>query len=163
MRRCRPINMKTFTPLLVNAVFIPGPPDVNMCHFTGDAYRDIFNNFPSVFKRELCYTNPGAAVKHGVYHHIKMTGPSVHSHFRRLRPEMPQAAKLAFTEMERMGVCTKAPSPWASPFHMVRKLKKNSCGDYRRLSLITELDHYPMPNINDFDSQHRRRSHILKT
>ncbi|ROT74823.1 Transposon Ty3-G Gag-Pol polyprotein [Penaeus vannamei] len=128
MRKCRLINTETFTPLPVNAVSIAGPPDP-----------------------ELHHTNPGAAAKHGVYHHIKAMRPQVHSRFRRLRPEMLHAAKLVFTEMEPMGVCSKAASPWASPLHMVQK-PNNSwrlCGDYRRLNLITELDHYPMPNIND--------------
>nr|BDT63073.1 MAG: reverse transcriptase [Trachysalambria curvirostris nimavirus] len=46
--------------------------------------------------------------------------------------------------MERMGVCSKASSPWASPLHMVRKSAESwrPCGDYRRLNLITEPDHY---------------------
>ena len=54
--------------------------------------------------------------------------------------------------MERMGICSKASSPWASPLHMVHKSDGSwrPCGDYRRLNLITEPDHYPMPNIADF-------------
>ena len=53
--------------------------------------------------------------------------------------------------MERMGICSKASSPWASPLHMVSKSDGSwrPCGDYRRLNLITEPDHYPMPNIID--------------
>ena len=53
-----------------------------------------------------------------------------------------------------MGVCSKAASPWALPLHM--KSKKDGtwrpCGDYRRLNLITEPDHYAMPNISDLTS-----------
>ncbi|ROT79453.1 hypothetical protein C7M84_001828 [Penaeus vannamei] len=119
-----------------------------MCRLTGDAYWAIFSDFPAVFKPELRGTNPGAAAIHGVYHHIKTTGPPVHSRFRRLRPEMFHAAKLTFTEMV---VCSKAASPWPSPLHMVWKPNNSwrPCSDYQRLNLITELDHYPMPNIND--------------
>ncbi|ROT61646.1 hypothetical protein C7M84_020551 [Penaeus vannamei] len=64
---------------------------------------------------------------------------------------MLYATKRTFTEMESMGVCSKAASPWASPLHMIRKPNNSwrPCGDYRRLNLIMELDHYPMPNIND--------------
>jgi len=62
---------------------------------------------------------------------------------------MLHGAKLAFTEMEHIG--SKAASPWPSPLHMVWKPNNSwrPCGDYRRLNLITQLDHYPMPNIND--------------
>ena len=53
-----------------------------------------------------------------------------------------------------MGVCSKAASPWASPLHMTPKKDstRRSCGDYRRLNLITEPDHYAMPNISDLTS-----------
>ena len=59
--------------------------------------------------------------------------------------------KNAFAEMESMGVCSKAASPWASPLHMTQKQDGTlrPCGDYRRLNLVTEPDHYPMPNIED--------------
>ena len=50
-----------------------------------------------------------------------------------------------------MGICSKASSPWASPLHIVHKSdgSRRPCGDYKRLNLITEPDHYPMPNIAD--------------
>ena len=53
--------------------------------------------------------------------------------------------------MERMGVCTKASSPWGSPLHLTQKTDGTwrPCGDYRRLSMATEPDHYPLPNIVD--------------
>ena len=56
--------------------------------------------------------------------------------------------------MEKMGVCSKAASPWASPLHMTPKKDGTwrPCGDYRRLNLITEPDHYAMPNISDLTS-----------
>ena len=44
--------------------------------------------------------------------------PPVHSRYRRLRPELHQIDKETFTEMEKMGVCSKAATPWASPLHM---------------------------------------------
>ncbi|XP_037800385.1 uncharacterized protein LOC119595300 [Penaeus monodon] len=83
--------------------------------------------------------------------HIKTTGPPVHSRFRRLRPEMLHTAKLAFTEMERMGICYKAANSWASLLHMVRKSNYlwRRCSNYWRLNLITEADHYPMPDMTD--------------
>ena len=53
-----------------------------------------------------------------------------------------------------MGVCSKAASPWASPLHMTPKKDGTwrPCGDYRRLNLVTEPDHYTMPNIFDLTS-----------
>ena len=79
------------------------------------------------------------------------TGAPVYSRFRRLSPEKLAAAKSSFAEMERIGICSKAASPWASPLHKVLKPDGSwrPCGDYRRLNLITEPDHYPMPNIAD--------------
>ena len=53
--------------------------------------------------------------------------------------------------MEKMGVCSKAASPWASLLRMTPKKDSTwrPCGDYRRLNLTTEPDHYAMPNISD--------------
>ena len=53
--------------------------------------------------------------------------------------------------MEAMGVYTKASSPWAAPLHMTPKTDGTwrPCGDYRRLNNVTEVDKYPMPNIQD--------------
>ena len=73
-------------------------------------YHQLIEEFPDVLKPVLKQT-PGTAAKHGVYHHIKTEGPPAHARFRRLRPDRLQAAKRAFAEMERMGVCSKAASP----------------------------------------------------
>ena len=120
---------------------------------TDDTYSDIIKDFDDVFKPEL-RLSPGDAAKHGVQHFIKATGPPVHSRYRRLGPELHHIAKEAFTEMEKMGVCYKAATPWASPLHMT--LKKDDiwrpCGDYRRLNLITEPTHYAMSYISDLTS-----------
>ena len=118
-----------------------------------DNYSDIIKDFDNVFKPEL-RLSPGTAAKHGVQHYIKTTGPPVHSRYRRLRPELSQIAKEAFAEMEKMGVCSKSASPWASPLHMTPKKDGTwrPCGDYRRINIITEPDHYAMPNISDLTS-----------
>ena len=56
--------------------------------------------------------------------------------------------------MEKIGVCSKAASPWASPLHMTPKKDGTwrPCGAYRRLNLMTEPDNYAMPNISDLTS-----------
>ena len=71
---------------------------------TGSLYDVFCQDFPDVFRPEL-RQDPGQQAKHGVFHYIKTTGPPVHSKFRRLSPEKLQAAKQAFGDMERMGVC----------------------------------------------------------
>ena len=110
----------------------------------------MFGGYADVFKPEL-RQHHGTPAKHGIFHHISTTGAPVHSRFRRLNPQKLSAVKASFAEMERMGICSKASSPWASPLHMVSKSDGSwrPCGDYRRLNLITEPDHYPMPNIID--------------
>lgn len=118
-----------------------------------DSYAHLRNSYPDVFKPEL-RQQPQSPVKHGIYHHIKTAGPPVFSRFRRLPPGKLVAAKQTFAELERLGICQKASSPWASPLHIVTK-KDGSlrpCGDYRRLNMQTEPDHYPLPNIADVTS-----------
>ena len=148
--RHRLLNTDTYTsvPLCISNV----EENINLLS-TDDTYSDIINDFDDVFKPEL-RLSPGAAAKHGVQHFIKTTGPPVHSRYRCLRPELHHIAKQAFTEMEKMGVCSKAATPWASPLHMTPKKDGTwrPCGDYRRLNLITEPDHYAMPNISDLTS-----------
>ncbi|XP_066956263.1 uncharacterized protein [Macrobrachium rosenbergii] len=113
-------------------------------------YSQLLTEFPDVFRPELCQKS-GNPDKHGIYHHIKTKGPPAYAKFRRLPPRRLQEAKDAFAEMERMGICKKASSPWASPLHMVQKPDSSwrPCGDYRRLNLATEPDHYPLLNMQD--------------
>ncbi|XP_068204642.1 uncharacterized protein [Palaemon carinicauda] len=80
-------------------------------------YAALLQEFPDVFKPEL-QQSPGSLSKHGVYHHINTMGPPTHAKFRCLPPQKLKDAKRAFEDMERMGICKKASSPWASPLHM---------------------------------------------
>ena len=123
---------------------------LNVCSTPNEKYSGIITEYAEVFKPELRQQHT-AKPKHGIFHHIPTTGPPVHSRFRRLNPQKLAAAKSAFNEMESMGICAKASSPWASPLHMVTKQDGSwrPCGDYRRLNLISVPDQYPMPNITD--------------
>ena len=146
----RLLNMHT----LGCAVMSIAPSDLAL-HLSevSDNYGLLRNEFPAVFRPEL-RPAPGDHPPHGVYHHITTTGPPVFSRFRRLAPDRFSAAKKVFQDMERLGICQKASSPWASPLHLVTK-KDGSlrpCGDYRRLNVVTEPDHYPLPNIADVTS-----------
>lgn len=129
--------------------------NINTCTLTlaGSPYTQLIEQFPDVFKPEL-HQQVSQLAKHGICHHIRTTGPPLHSRFRRLSPHKLQAAKQSFAEMERMGICRKGSSPWASPLHMVPKEDGSwrPCGDYRRLNNATEPDHYPLPNMADLTS-----------
>ncbi|KAK3882644.1 hypothetical protein Pcinc_012980 [Petrolisthes cinctipes] len=69
--------------------------------------------------------------KHGIYHCIKTSGPPVFSKFRRLAPDKLVVAEQTFAELERLDICQKASSPWASPLHIVTKKDGTlrPCGD----------------------------------
>lgn len=149
VRQRRLIDTATFQATKLTASATPTP----ISAVQQGLYSHVFQEFPQVFKPEL-RQSPGAPSKHGVYHHIKTTGPPVFSRYRRLHPSKFKAARDAFNEMEDLGICQKAASPWASPLHLVTKADGTwrPCGDYRRLNMLTEPDHYPLPNISDVTS-----------
>ena len=92
------------------------------------------------------------SVTHDVQHHLVTSGPPVSAKFRRLDGEKLKAAREEFRTLEAAGIVRRSSSQWASPLHMVRKSDGSwrPCGDYRRLNLATEVDRYPLPNIQDF-------------
>ena len=73
-------------------------------------YENLQKEYSDVFRPELRLMDSKVA-KHDVVHHIETTGPPQHARFRRLGPQKLIAAKKAFSDMERMGVCKKASSP----------------------------------------------------
>ncbi|XP_068213908.1 uncharacterized protein [Palaemon carinicauda] len=97
-----------------------GPATISVSAVTTQPYADLLQEFPDVFKPELRHS-PGSPSKHGIYHHITTKGPPTHAKFRRLPPQKLKDAKRAFEDMERMAICKKASSLWASPLHMVKK------------------------------------------
>jgi hypothetical protein len=89
---------------------------------------------------------------HDVVHHIVISNPPLASRIRRLHGDKLEAARQEFLSMEKEGIIRRSTSPWASPLHMVQKKDGTwpPCGDFRRLSLVTEPDRYSLPNMLDF-------------
>ncbi|XP_068209121.1 uncharacterized protein [Palaemon carinicauda] len=87
------------------------------------AYAHLLTSYLEVFRPELQQTHMAPA-KHGIYHLIKTTGTPVFAKFRRLVPDRLAAAKMTFAEMEKMGLCQKASSPWTSPLYIVLKKRR---------------------------------------
>ena len=87
-------------------------------------------------------------------HHIVTTGPPLHARARRLDTDKLAAAKAEFTKMEQLSIIRRSSSPWASPLHMVKKPGGGwrPCGDFRRLNNVTIDDRYPLPHIQDFNT-----------
>jgi hypothetical protein len=103
----RLVDTDSFTLVPLHVVSPTETVRIHLCQTTDPSYDAIINEFSSVFKQEL-HPFPGTAAKHGIFHHIKTTGPPVHSKFRRLHPDRNRIAKAAFEEMEKMGICSKA-------------------------------------------------------
>ncbi|KAJ8361868.1 hypothetical protein AAFF_G00416040 [Aldrovandia affinis] len=111
----------------------------------------LLAEFPDLVKP----TFSTAAAKHGVVHHISMSGPPVHARSRRLNSAKLAAAKGEFANMEKLGIVRRSNSPWASPLHMVPKSYGGCrpCGDYCRLNDATIPDRYPVPHVQDFSAR----------
>jgi hypothetical protein len=111
------------------------------------AVRQIFSEFQDVANLEA---------KHKTVHHIKTTGPPATARFRRLDASKLAAAKAEFYKLERGDhqevfeylVCTLA-HDYEAGWHGTWR----PCGDYRHLNLVTTLDLYPLPNIQDLSGR----------
>ncbi|KAK3773542.1 hypothetical protein RRG08_022254 [Elysia crispata] len=102
--------------------------------------------------------------KHGIVHHIPTSGPPVHARARHLDKDKLSAAKAEFEELERLGIIRRSSSPWSSPLHIVRKSNGGwrPCGDYRWLNDVTKDDRYPLPHIQDLNSNLRGKTIFSK-
>lgn len=116
------------------------------------------NPFAAILKGFPTLTQPYSAtqpVKHHVLHYIETTGPPVFAKARRLAPERYKQVRAEFESLMQQGIIRPSSSNWSSALHVVPK--KNGdirpCGDYRALNSRTEMDRYPVPNIQEFSSQ----------
>ena len=114
-------------------------------------YANLLSDFPSL-TQPYSATRP---VTHHVTHCIETSGPPVFAKARRLAPERYREVKAEFESLLQQGIIRPSSSNWSSALHIVTK--KNGdirpCGDYRALNSRTQLDRYPVPNIQEFSSQ----------
>ena len=115
-------------------------------------YKKLLDEFPGI-------DSPNFKRKPQVIHNIATQGRPVKAAARPIgAPGTPkyEAAKRAWTELERLGVIKRLRpdenSYWTSALHLQLKADGSlrPCGDYRPLNEVTELDAYPLPNIRDF-------------
>ncbi|GFS07115.1 Pol polyprotein [Elysia marginata] len=142
--------------LIVNARPTHSPrPGIHKVH---SKYEAILEDFPELL------TPTFQENKHDVVHHIPTSGPPVHARARRLDNDKMSAAKAEFEELERLGIIRRSSSPWSSPLHMVRKSNGGwrPCGDYRWLNDVTKDDRYPLPHIQDLNSDLRGKNIFSK-
>ena len=116
------------------------------------------NEFASLLSGYPTLTQPYSATKpvqHHVTHHIDTTGPPVFAKARRLAPERYKKVKAEFETLLQQGIIRPSSSNWSSALHVVPKKTGDirPCGDYRALNSRTQLDRYPVPNIQEFSSQ----------
>ncbi|RUS74455.1 hypothetical protein EGW08_017793 [Elysia chlorotica] len=95
---------------------------------------------------------------------ISTYGHPVHARARRLDKDKLSAAKAEFEELEGLGIVRRSSSAWSSPLHIVKKSNGGwrPCGDYRWLNDVTKDDRYPLPYIQDLNSNLRRKTIFSK-
>ena len=111
----------------------------------------MLREFPGLLQQGNGTPHP----KHRVEHIIKTTGHPVFAKACRLDPDKLRTTKKEFCKLELAGIIPRSNSPWASPLHMVKKVRwlLAPCSDYRRLNNSTTPDRYPLPNMQDLSGK----------
>ncbi len=107
--------------------------------------KELLLSWPSVCTQEIGRTN---VVKHRI---ITTDEVLVRRRAYKVSREKQQFIELEVQELLKKRVIQTSTSPWASPVVVVPKKDGGSrfCVDYRGLNSKTNLDAYPMPQIQD--------------
>ncbi|XP_068237174.1 uncharacterized protein [Palaemon carinicauda] len=95
-----------------------------------NSYAHFLISYPEVFCPGIFQMSTVPA-KHNIFHHMKTRVFPVFARFKRLESDCLAAAKKTLAEMEEMGLCQKASSPYSSPLPIVleRDASLCPCGD----------------------------------
>ena len=123
-------------------------------------YYQLLDSFPDVITPTFTLKE----AKHGITHQIPTSGRPVQFRPRRLNPEKLAVAKAELEKLEKLGVCYRGKSEWASPLLVTTKPCGGwrVCGDYRRLNSMTPDDRYPVRTLQDFTAELNGKSIFSK-
>ena len=127
------------------------PAHVTFINEVNNPYYQLLDQYPDVLTPSFELKD----VKHGIRHHIPTEGFPVQFRARRLNPEKLAVAKEELGKLEKLGICYRGKSEWASPLMVTTKPDGGwrVCGDYRRLNSMTPDDRYPVRTLQDFTSE----------
>ena len=137
----------------IPAVVAHGQPPTHLTFINevNSPYYRLLDQYPDVLTPSFTLKE----VKHGIRHHIPTEGFPVQFRARRLNPEKLAVAKEEIGKLEKLGICHRGKSEWASPLMVTTKPDGGwrVCGDYRRLNSMTPDDRYPVRTLQDFTSE----------
>ena len=146
----RPRAPTTTASLQVSSLVSALPPQPPVSGKIDARVVKLLQEFPGNFYPPAGLLRP----THVIEHVIETTGRPVFAKPRRLDPSKLSTAKNEFSELEAAGIIRRSNSPWSSPLHMVPKKDSGwgPCRDYHCLNIITTLDRYPLPYMQDLNS-----------
>ena len=137
----------------IPAVIATGEPPshVTFVNEVNNPFYKLLDQYPDIMTPTFTLKE----VKHGIKHHIPTEGHPVQFRARRLNPEKLAVAKEELGKLEKLGICYRGKSEWASPLMVTTKPDGGwrVCGDYRRLNSMTPDDRYPVRTLSDFTSE----------
>ena len=127
------------------------PSHVTFINEVNSPFYQLLDQYPDIMTPTFTLKE----VKHGIRHHIPTEGFPVQFRARRLNPEKLAIAKEELGKLEKLGICYRGKSEWASPLMVTTKPDGGwrVCGDYRRLNSMTPDDRYPVRTLQDFTSE----------
>ena len=150
-RDCSLIDLSSFSSIPTVIAQGETPSHMTFVNEVNDPYYKLLDQYPDIMTPTFTLKE----VKHGIKHHIPTEGHPVQFRARRLNPEKLAVAKEELGKLEKLGVCYRGKSEWASPLMVTTKPDGGwrVCGDYRRLNSMTPDDRYPVRTLSDFTSE----------